>query len=1162
MLGLLLAAAAMGAEEHDAPIISLSLNRDIDNAPHVQHGSASQYADECCDGGACDAGGPCRPPAASAFDHHDGDISNFITKTYEIFVESAPGARPQQVSADTGRITEEEFTASLQPNVFRGGLVIRYDVSDATGNHAEQVTYAQIMRDTYPPDYLRPLSNERNYGGTTPFDVIMLADFKDAYDGSLITADLGLPNGDIHHLNAASAPFVISNGDYTCTETSITAIASDFSNIFGNHNLDNKATFHISYNLVDTTPPTVDILQVQITEIECNGVDHDIGPISGFHASDQSCTCSSSQTQVLVEGNAGEKCAYHCSGPFTKAVTFANNTVGSVRVTCVAIDYVNRVTSISSQQNFTIQDRTPPTLSLILHGTEEADAASEGQLQRISHTDSQNNKFIFNLTPRDDLSLTPQEALYITDLTIQHASGYFGDTAVFKDLEQAYRCSDTCTAELDLRMHSAWHVVHEPTECESLPAQTNWHLVDVANPGTFMIKYTCTDQSNNVESACRTIFNEGYATDMPTATPTATPTSIPTSAPTAVPTYMPCSPDAVHACDLVSTYCGMHEKGDGSRGIICACNLGYLPDPESETSCIATAAPTAAPTHAPSTSYPTSMPTVQIIFPDQTNESYVEFKLIHMPNTISYLDDVYDMVQSFIYFWAGDHISDVQKAVDHYELSLKWRQGSRRLRGEASSKTLEEELRPDGNFMGGVEVQSNGRTRRARRLEDTGERGKKERGKQERGNQEANEKVFNTAEFGEGYQEVCPVKVPDDPDRSWSVPVVLSGHSTQMKMKAHALTLGDDVCAGRNDNPHMPCEPRSSPYPFVLSIKMVLSKENNSETQMGGFCLRDTVTHILDSNGRKVPNFCGDICDFMGGECTKKTIEQYFNELKPKMLSDYFAGLICTTVPTAAPTTLPTEPMLPTVPVLNFINQCNTFGPCSTSNDASTCYCVAASLGSAYTDEGAVCSDTIEGDISGSVAVSGTQPDLSQIGTYQVTYACTTAAGGVAAPIVRTVTVFDAVCPTCEVTSLETATIEASFPYVDKQVICSDNMDLTPVPASTSGEVDVELTGQYIITYSATDDSHNTNFIRKYNNSVCNAGLSQTRTVVVIDSLVPVISLHHQMDAINEGYGEMQPVMEQASTDERIAIIALPFTVGAVALLVALRPRSKHFVIR
>jgi hypothetical protein len=72
--------------------------------------------------------------------------------------------------------------------------------------------------------------------------------------------------------------------------------------MFGEHNLDNKATFQLSYNLVDTTPPMLDMSGVQITEDECNGGDnHDIGPIIGVHASDMSCKCSHSHEAISLQ---------------------------------------------------------------------------------------------------------------------------------------------------------------------------------------------------------------------------------------------------------------------------------------------------------------------------------------------------------------------------------------------------------------------------------------------------------------------------------------------------------------------------------------------------------------------------------------------------------------------------------------------------------------------------------------------------------------------------------------------------------------------------------------------------------------------------------------------------------------------------------------------
>jgi hypothetical protein len=679
--------------------------------------------------------------------------------------------------------------------------------------------------------------------------------------------------------------------------------------------------------------------------------------------------------------------------------------VGSTSVTCTAIDYNNQVTTTSPQQSFSIKDHTPPILSLILH--------VEGQM--ISHTDEWDRKFIFNLGSQPyDLPLTPEEALFVTNLSIQHESGNFGDTALFKDLEKAYLCSDMCTAENDLQAHATWHVVSELTTCESMPAHTNWELVDVTKPGTFVIKYTCADQSNNAETACRTIFNEGIDTTTPTATPTSIPTSMPTSSPTASPTYQPCDPDTTHMCDLTSTYCGLYDVGDGSQAVICACNPGYLTNPESETSCIATAAPTAVPTHAPSTSYPTSHPTLEIVIPELTpeqSEKFVAFKLIFMPNVVIYLNDALEMLMAFIRFWAGEKLAEVQNAIDHFVFTMQdyplgtgngTALGERRLRGGDSFQDFEEELRPRGNFMGGVRVQSNGR----RLFGDTGGAAKAPMG---------------VAQLGENYTEVCPVVDPDDGiDSNWRVPMRLQGNATHRRMKDYAFercalenNIGCEAVCGQIDNPYryrhfdkmnvgaMDCEPRSSPNTFGVTVGIMLTAKNDSAARMGTFCLKDTVTHILDSNGGNVPDFCGNICDQVDGECAKKTVEQYFNKLKANMLSGYHAGLECTTSPTASPTALPTQPFKATVPVLNFINQCNGFGPCSMSNDASTSYCVAASLDGMYTDEGAVCSDTLEGDVSNRVTVSEDHVDLSRAGTYRVRYNCTTAGGGIATPIVR-----------------------------------------------------------------------------------------------------------------------------------------------------------------
>merc|ERR1712046_526934 len=67
----------------------------------------------------------------------------------------------------------------------------------------------------------------------------------------------------------------------------------------------------------------------------------------------------------------------------------------------------------------------------------------------------------------------------------------------------------------------------------------------------------------------------------------------------------------------------------------------------------------------------------------------------------------------------------------------------------------------------------------------------------------------------------------------------------------------------------------------------------------------------------------------------------------------------------------------------------------------------------------------------------------------------------------------------------------------------------------TGDKVDVEEVGTYFITYSATDSAGNTNTNYEYNapgkGTTCNAGVSHVRTVIVEDSLVPIITLRESL---------------------------------------------------
>merc|ERR1712072_1366860 len=94
-----------------------------------------------------------------------------------------------------------------------------------------------------------------------------------------------------------------------------------------------------------------------------------------------------------------------------------------------------------------------------------------------------------------------------------------------------------------------------------------------------------------------------------------------------------------------------------------------------------------------------------------------------------------------------------------------------------------------------------------------------------------------------------------------------------------------------------------------------------------------------------------------------------------------------------------------------------------------------------YVDDGAVCTDQIDGMISQNVEVSGDVVNLSKPGTYHIFYDCADSAGRIAMQRTRTVVVADCTCPTCEVEGAKIKTIEASFPYTDQEwANCSDSL--------------------------------------------------------------------------------------------------------------------------
>merc|ERR1712188_4657 len=194
-----------------------------------------------------------------------------------------------------------------------------------------------------------------------------------------------------------------------------------------------------------------------------------------------------------------------------------------------------------------------------------------------------------------------------------------------------------------------------------------------------------------------------------------------------------------------------------------------------------------------------------------------------------------------------------------------------------------------------------------------------------------------------------------------------------------------------------------------------------------------------------------------------------------------------------------------------------------------------------YIDDGATCSDQVDGVISQNVEVSGDVVNLSKVGTYTITYNCKDSANNEAPAAQRTVVVAQTSCPKCTMyghhTGVFDLTHEASFPYVDAGATCSDVIDgsvtvlcsSTKDPSSESATncatpanlVDVEKTGVYTITYRAQ------NTVGLWNDdSNCRGGANTyQRVVTVVDTLKPVITLK---------YGASDTIVAQGTPGEYV----------------------------
>jgi len=181
----------------------------------------------------------------------------------------------------------------------------------------------------------------------------------------------------------------------------------------------------------------------------------------------------------------------------------------------------------------------------------------------------------------------------------------------------------------------------------------------------------------------------------------------------------------------------------------------------------------------------------------------------------------------------------------------------------------------------------------------------------------------------------------------------------------------------------------------------------------------------------------------------------------------------------------------PAVQVTRTVNVVDTTVPVITlTGDA----VVTTEVDAPYTDAGATALDNYDGYITPAIVVVNTV-NTAIVGTYTVTYNVSDISGNPAVQVTRTVNVVDTTVPVITLTGDAVVTIEVDAPYTDAGATALDNYDGDITPAIVVvNTVNTAIVGNYTVTYNVSD-------------AASNAAVQVTRTVNVVDTTVPVITL-------------------------------------------------------
>ena len=184
-------------------------------------------------------------------------------------------------------------------------------------------------------------------------------------------------------------------------------------------------------------------------------------------------------------------------------------------------------------------------------------------------------------------------------------------------------------------------------------------------------------------------------------------------------------------------------------------------------------------------------------------------------------------------------------------------------------------------------------------------------------------------------------------------------------------------------------------------------------------------------------------------------------------------------------------------------------------------------LGSIFVDPGAVVVDNVDNTL---VATVSGSVNSAVVGSYLLSYNAVDTAGNVAATVQRTVLVNNQNPPLITLLGSNPYTLAVGSPWVDPGAIVTDNLN-SGLVATVTGAVNSSIPGSYVLSYNVVDTAGT-------------AATTQSRTVIVVDAVSPVITLNGA-PTMTIAQGSLY-IDYGASVTDNVDVGLVPVVTGAV----------------